>query len=447
MVEKIREGIAAYQSTGAALSLPAYLSLLAGAYARDGQMAEARRLIEEALGVTHKTGERWLEAELYRVKGELTLQSRVQRLGASVSDPQPLTPDLQAEAEAYFLKALEIARHQQAKSWELRIAMSLARLWRSRGKSPDARKLLEETYNWFTEGFETKDLRDAAALLTKLGGDMRKTEGQRGNRVGSSQYSAVTREGAAEGRLQATGDGQGAEGDRQQGKNVQRSQSLPDLRSPTPSPQHSIPNTQCIFRREGEYWSVTFAGATCRLRDNRGMRYLARLLLHPNEEIHSLQITAGDMAHSEMLQLGPLSRGALADLVEAEEKPSLGFSDAGEVLDPQARAAYRRRLEELQAELAESREVNDLGRMEALQEEMNFLTKELSQAVGIGGRVRKAGSIAERARVNVTKALKTAIKQIGKIHPQLGRHLQRTIRTGTYCAYVPGPNSSEIWQI
>lgn len=145
-------------------------------------------------------------------------------------------------------------------------------------------------------------------------------------------------------------------------------------------------------------------------------------------------------------QLKPASRGTVDELVGAEDKPLTGFSDAGEMLDSQARAAYKQRVADLQAELEEARAFNDIGRIEALQEEMDFLTRELSQAVGLSGRVRKAGSVAERARVNVTKALKAALKQIGKVQPALGQHLRQTIRTGTYCSYAPDPRLSITWQ-
>jgi predicted ATPase len=117
-------------------------------------------VLAEALAVVDKTGERWWEAELYRLKGELTLkQSSVQGLESSV----------QKEAEEYFLKALEIARKQQAKSLELRAAMSLARLWQSQDKKQEAHQMLAEIYGWFTEGFDTKDLQEAKALLESLG--------------------------------------------------------------------------------------------------------------------------------------------------------------------------------------------------------------------------------------------------------------------------------------
>jgi hypothetical protein len=123
--------------------------------------------------------ERAYEAELYRLKGQLTLQSQTslgQVSGKSQAsqdksedtNPQPLTPNPQAEAEACFLKAIEIAQRQQAKSLELRAVMSLSRLWQQQGKKEEARQMLAEIYGWFTEGFDTKDLQEAKGLLEEL---------------------------------------------------------------------------------------------------------------------------------------------------------------------------------------------------------------------------------------------------------------------------------------
>ena len=142
-------------------------------------------MLAEALALVDKTGERFYEAELYRLKGELTLQkqsgvrgptSKVQANQKSkgksrkskITDPQPLNPDPQGEAEACFRKAIDIARKQQAKSLELRASTSLARLWQQQGKKIEAHKLLSDVYNWFTEGFDTKDLQEAKALLEEL---------------------------------------------------------------------------------------------------------------------------------------------------------------------------------------------------------------------------------------------------------------------------------------
>jgi uncharacterized membrane protein len=128
------------------------------------------------------------------------------------------------------------------------------------------------------------------------------------------------------------------------------------------------------------------------------------------------------------------------------ETVQTGFTDAGEMLDPQARAAYRQRLHDLQEELTEAQSFNDPGRIEKLQDEIEFLTQELAQAVGLGGRTRKATSVAERARVNVTKRIKIALRKISEQHPTLGEHLTQTIRTGVFCEYAPFPHQPVTWQ-
>jgi predicted ATPase len=165
---RIRQGLAAWRATGLGLLRPYFLALLAEACGKAGQAEEGLTVLSEALETVHRTGERHYEAELYRLKGELSLQSRSPQ--SAVSNPQSLTPNPQAqvEAEACFWKAIEIARKQQARSWELRAAMSLSRLWRQQGKKDAARKMLAAIYGWFTEGFDTKDLQEAKALLADL---------------------------------------------------------------------------------------------------------------------------------------------------------------------------------------------------------------------------------------------------------------------------------------
>ncbi len=141
---------------------PYYLALLAEAYGKGGQAEEGLSALSEALAVVDKTGERYYEAELYRLKGELTLKSEVK------TSQNKSQASLESEAEECFLKAIEIARRQQAKSWELRAVISLARLWQQQGKKAEARQMLAEIYGWFTEGFDTADLQEAKALLDEL---------------------------------------------------------------------------------------------------------------------------------------------------------------------------------------------------------------------------------------------------------------------------------------
>jgi len=152
-VHTLTSGIIAYRSTGATLLLPLYLSHLAKAHAELGQFDDAWRSIGEAMTAVETTKERWCEAEIHRIAGEIALR-------APKADA--------AEAQAYFERALQTARQQKAKSWELRAAMSMARLWHDQGMREKARALLDPVYGWFTEGFDTRDLKEAKALLDAL---------------------------------------------------------------------------------------------------------------------------------------------------------------------------------------------------------------------------------------------------------------------------------------
>ena len=149
----ITSGITTYKSTGSRVYLPIFLAHLARAYAEVGQFDDAWRCIGEALSAVETTKERWYEAEINRIGGEIAL--RLPQLGA----PQ---------AEAFFERALTIARAQQAKSWELRAAMSAARFWRDQGVREKANALVAPIYGWFTEGFNTHDLKQAKALLVEM---------------------------------------------------------------------------------------------------------------------------------------------------------------------------------------------------------------------------------------------------------------------------------------
>jgi predicted ATPase len=154
----MRQGLAAHRATGAEAIQPYYLACLAETYGQAGQPGEGLNVLTEALAKVDESEEREYEAELYRLRGELTLaQYNVQSLKSRIK-----------EAEEYFLKAVDIARKQQAKSFELRAATSLARLWQQQGKRAEAHNLLSEIYNWFTEGFDTKDLQEAKALIEEL---------------------------------------------------------------------------------------------------------------------------------------------------------------------------------------------------------------------------------------------------------------------------------------
>ncbi len=168
-IARMRQGLAACQATGAALFRPWFFTSLIYGYWKAVQTAEGLSAVTEALATVDKTGERYGEAELYRLKGELVLQSGARSLEPSTEHP---ALDMQSDAEACFRKAIDIARRQQAKSWKLRAATSLSRLWQQQGKKNEARQMLGEIYGWFTEGFDTVDLTEARAVLAGLGAEV-----------------------------------------------------------------------------------------------------------------------------------------------------------------------------------------------------------------------------------------------------------------------------------
>ena len=151
-IVQLHQGRTAFQAGGAELDRPRCLAVLAEAYGKVGQTEAGLTVLAEALAAAHNTGERYWEAEMHRLQGELLLRR------ASPTE----------EVEACFRQALAIARQQQAKSLELRAAMSLSRLWQGQGKRAEAHDLLAPIYGWFTEGFDTADLQEARVLLEEL---------------------------------------------------------------------------------------------------------------------------------------------------------------------------------------------------------------------------------------------------------------------------------------
>ena len=194
------------------------------------------------------------------------------------------------------------------------------------------------------------------------------------------------------------------------------------------------------LRREGEYWTIRFGDDAFRLKDSKGLRYLALLLGDPAREFLALDLsTAGRGSGS------PAPNGISPRRREPELRMSPGQTEAA--LDARSKEAYRARLEDLRDELDEAERRGDIELAARTREETDFITRELAAAIGLGGRDRRAPSDAERARVNVTKAIKSAVARIGEHSPTLANHLARTIRTGTFCSYVPDPRLPAIWQL
>jgi tetratricopeptide (TPR) repeat protein len=194
-------------------------------------------------------------------------------------------------------------------------------------------------------------------------------------------------------------------------------------RPPRRSPAEAIrAANENVFRREGDHWCVTFEGHTVRLRDLKGMHYLAHLLRYPGRELHVLDLATGEGGRSYDLAPTPL-------------------------LDAQAKEAYRRRLAEIEEDIEEASALGNVERTGQAEAERDFLARELARAVGLGGRDRHTGSASERARASVTRAVRQAMTRIREHHPAIGAHLERAIRTGTYCVYLPDPRVPTAWRL
>ena len=183
------------------------------------------------------------------------------------------------------------------------------------------------------------------------------------------------------------------------------------------------------FRREGDYWTVAFGGTVVRMRDAKGLGYLARLLRHPHREFHVLDLLVGDPP-----------RGSDA---AREHGLVTATPDAGVVLDAPAQRAYSERI----ADLEQARRWNDVERTARVEDELDALTRGLAGALGLGGRDRRAASDSERARTSVTKAVRRAVERLGAEIPELGRHLSLAVHTGTFCSYEPDPRAPVTWDV
>jgi tetratricopeptide (TPR) repeat protein len=203
------------------------------------------------------------------------------------------------------------------------------------------------------------------------------------------------------------------------------------------APSMPAPPGMNLIRREGEYWTVGFDGTTFRMKDSKGLRYLAALLRSPGRELHVLdlvRVALGDVAAVSVRAPG------------RDETAPAAFGDAGPLLDQQAKVAYRAKLGELEEDLAEATSWADTARAEKIRDEIDFLTTELTGSMGLGGRDRRASSAAERARVNVTRSVRSVVQRIRPHDSTLADHLDATVKTGMFCSYTPDPRRPPIWQ-
>jgi tetratricopeptide (TPR) repeat protein len=192
-----------------------------------------------------------------------------------------------------------------------------------------------------------------------------------------------------------------------------------------------------VFRREGDYWSIAFDHDVFRLKDSKGLNYLSRLLRDPDREVLALElVTTPGSGRAE-----PASGGTLGSGVHP-------VTERGDpMLDEAGKRAYRERIADLRQDADDADRDHDIERAARAREELDFIAAELTRATGLGGRDRRTPSETERARVSVTKAIKTAIRHIEPYSPGLARHLDVTVRTGTFCIYAPDPRVPVTWQV
>jgi tetratricopeptide (TPR) repeat protein len=202
---------------------------------------------------------------------------------------------------------------------------------------------------------------------------------------------------------------------------------IPDTRSPTPD---------SVFCREGDYWTIAYAGKVVRLKDSKGVQYLAHLLGHPGQEFLALDLVQG---------LGVSAQGAAGNGAGTGTQGAWAADPGLPALDAQARREYRQRLAELRDELSEAEQFNDLARATKLRLEIELLGQQLAAALDLHGRDRKAGAASERGRLMVTKRIKSVLKTLDRLHPPLAHHLRACVKTGYCCVYTPPPGQPVVW--
>jgi hypothetical protein len=222
------------------------------------------------------------------------------------------------------------------------------------------------------------------------------------------------------------------------------------LAEPTSSPRQGAstpgllagqPPTTATFRREGEMRTLALGSEKVHLRDLKGLRYVERLLTEPGREFHVLDLIA--VEHGAL----PSRRRAGADLDDGLTPVAERVGGGLPLLDDRAKAAYRRRLAEVDDDIAEALRHHDLARAELAEADRAYLVAELARAVGLGNRPRTAGGTGERARTSVARAIRYAIARVAEHHRPLAAHLDQHVETGTYCRYVPDERAPIVWEL
>ena len=201
------------------------------------------------------------------------------------------------------------------------------------------------------------------------------------------------------------------------------------------------PAAQAVFAPNGEIWTIGYAGKTFSIKSSKGLAYIHRLMQHPGEEFHSLDLLSGPGTAF-------ISETATAGTSSTDYTLTVGrLGDAGEMLDAKAKRDYKSRLIELREQLEDALELGNGERAAEIESEIDFLAREISRAVGLSGRDRRAGSAAERARLNVSRAIKTALQKVSEHNSSLGELLSRSTRTGSFCTFVEDRDAKIMWAL
>jgi hypothetical protein len=214
---------------------------------------------------------------------------------------------------------------------------------------------------------------------------------------------------------------------------------LNGCRRPLRSPLTRRSGRDATFCRHGDYWTIEYEGAVAWLKATRGLESIAYLLANPDREFHVSELI-GQAVPVNCAAQRPTQKGG-------DQMRTVRLESGDPILDARAKAEYKHRLAELREELTEADRFNDLDRVEKIQREVNAITEQLTAAVGLGGRNRRAASQAERARSAVTKRIRGSIQRIAKATPSLGRHLAASVKTGYFCCYNPHPDCSVRWEL
>lgn len=267
-----------------------------------------------------------------------------------------------------------------------------------------AAKRFDQAERCYTRALEQAEQAGAAPFAAAIALDHALLLAERDDALRSAEIQALCR------RALASAESLGADGLARRARAL-CADGAQDRAVPSSEPRTPPRADGVAIERDGESWVVRSGSLQLRLADSKGLKWLAQLVSEPGRDFHVLDLCAA---------AGTLDAG-----------------DAGELLDPQAREEYRERVQSLEAELSQAREHNDAGRAGALADELEFLRTELSRALGLGGRERRASSAAERARINVQRRLRDALRRITLQHAELGQRLERSVKTGLYCSYRP----------